>query len=147
MVYRQLALVFGLLLVMTLSSTEQESLMTESERYLKQMVTYVTPLMAILRKDQLRVKRQDFSDDYYSDPIDRDSYGGGGYQPCCDEKQDYVAILSIIALGLLFLFLIALLSTTTSSSGRKKRSTKEGEEEDNFIENLSRHDTSNNFLN
>ena len=138
-------LVFGVLLVVTSSAQQStNSLMTESERYLKQMVTYVTPLMAILRKDQLRVKRQ-----IEGDPIDRDSYGYGGggyessYEPCCDDKQDYVAILSIVALGLLFLFLIALLSTTTSS-GRKKRD--EGDDLSNFIEDLNRHDASNNFF-
>lgn len=83
--------------------------LTEGEYELQRMLSYVTPLMAILRKDQ-RVKR---------------SYGGGGgyYQPsCCDEKTDYLGLISFISLGLLLLFLVALLSSTTTSAGRRKRS-------------------------
>jgi hypothetical protein len=135
----------GLLVVSTSTSDVADGGMLGSEQYLKQMIAYVTPLMAILRKDQLRVKRET------TDPIDRDSYGYGGgggggyessYEPCCDDKQDYVAILSLIALGLLFLFLITLLSTSTTS-GRKKRSNSDdsGKDEDlaDFIQDLAHH--------
>ena len=54
------------------------------------------------------------------------SYGGGGYSDygyntCCGQKKDYLSIISLIALGLLFLFLVQLLSTTKAGR-RKKRS-------------------------
>jgi len=137
----------GLLVVTASSASDVEDVadggMLGSEQYLKQMIAYVTPLMAILRKDQLRVKRET------TDPIDRDSYGYGGggggyessYEPCCDDKQDYVAILSLVALGLLFLFLITLLSTSTTG-GRKKRSNNDNDDDEdlaNFIQDLAKH--------
>ena len=100
--------------------------MLESEHQLKRMVNYVTPLMAILHKP--RVKKRQIEDRNYS--------GGGSdyyYQDTCygcEDKHKYLEILSVIALGLLFLFLIALLSTTTSSSGRKKRTPNKHQEEE-----------------
>ena len=138
----------GLLVVTASSASDVDDVaddggMLGSEQYLKQMIAYVTPLMAILRKDQLRVKRET------TDPIERDSYGYGGggggyessYEPCCDDKQDYVAILSLVALGLLFLFLITLLSTSTTG-GRKKRSNNDNDDDEDladFIQDLAKH--------
>ncbi len=111
----------------------------ESEKELKRMLTFVTPLMAIVHRKDDRVKRQIINDE-----IDRNSYGynGGYYQQklYSKDKADYVAILSFLSLGLLFLFLITLLSTTTFASGRKKRS----EDQENFIQDFSRHDISKN---
>ena len=108
----------------------------ESEKELKRMLTFVTPLMAIVHRKDDRVKRQIINDE-----IDRNSYGYY-YQQKLYSKDiaDYVAILSFVSLGLLFLFLITLLSTTTFASGRKKRS----EDQDNFIQDFSRHDISKN---
>jgi hypothetical protein len=110
----------------------------ESERQLKRMVSFVTPLMAIVRKDE-RIKRQ-----INIAQIDRHSQSyvySGGYQESYSygkNKDDYVAILSLASLGLLFLFLITLLSTTTFSSGRKKRD----QDHDNLIQHISHHDIS-----
>ena len=125
---------------------------SESENELKRMLTFVRPLMAILRSDP-RIKRSTDviepgwlsssreipirrRDDYYRaipirqrDDGDYDnggSYGGGGYSDysyntCCGGKKDYLNLISLIALGLLGLFLVQLLSST-AAAGRKKRS-------------------------
>lgn len=101
----------------------------DPEQELKRMLTFVRPLMGILRSDE-RIKRSTdvLGAGWVSRAIkERDGgygggYGGGDYgQSCCSEGHDYLALISLIALGLLFLFLITLLSTTTSA-GRKKRS-------------------------
>lgn len=109
----------------------------DTERELKRMLTFVRPLMGILRSDE-RIRRSTdvLGAGWVSRAVgkkERDGSYGGGYggsdygQSCCDEGHDYLALISLIALGLLFLFLILLLSTTTAS-GRKKRS-----EEDDLI--------------
>lgn len=115
----------------------------DTERELKRMLTFVRPLMGILRSDErLRRSTDVLGASWVSRAIGKKErnggygYGGGGGggggdygygQSCCDEGHDYLALISLIALGLLFLFLIMLLSTTTAS-GRKKRS-----EEDNLL--------------
>lgn len=107
----------------------------DSERELQRMLTFIRPLMGILRSDQ-RLKRSTdmFSLDWVSRGISkkgRDGYGYGGgdygHESCCNEGHDYLGLISLISLGLLFLFLITLLSTT-SATGRKKRS-----ENDNLL--------------
>lgn len=112
---------------------DHESLDSETE--LKRMLTFVRPLMAILRSDP-RVKRSTdlLATDWVSSSRaipkkerDGGGYGGGnsggyGYDSCCDEGHDYLGLISIISLGLLFLFLIQLLSTTTVAPARNKRS-------------------------
>ena len=125
MEFRSLVLFFVLfaLVNVTVEDDSDYDVLTETEYELKRMLRFVTPLMAILRKDE-RVKRS-FLEKFK--PASRsDSYGGGGYESypstCCDEKTDYLGLLSFIALGLLGLFLVALLSTTSTSSGRRKRS-------------------------
>lgn len=123
----------------------------DSERELKRMLTFVRPLMGIIRSDT-RIRR---STDMLSlewtgraaaaPKRPRNGYGGGyggggGYQSCCDDGHDYLGLISLISLGLLFLFLITLLSTTTAT-GRKKRS-----EEDDLMtleEILSKQDIGN----
>lgn len=124
---RSLVLFFVLfaLVNFTVEDDGDYEVLTETEYELKRMLRFVTPLMAILRKHE-RVKRS-FLDKFK--PASRsDSYGGGGYESsyypstCCDEKTDYLGLLSFISLGLLGLFLVALLSTTSTSSGRRKRS-------------------------
>lgn len=112
--------------------------LTETEYELKRMLRFVTPLMAIVRKDH-RVKRSSVLSRAVATKSDSYGYGGGGhesygygggghessyyYEPsCCDEKTDYLSLLSFISLGLLGLFLVALLSTTSTRSGRRKRS-------------------------
>lgn len=116
------------------SDSEQ---LTESEYELKRMLSYVTPLMGIIRRDE-RMKRSsnliprrvrpkhrndEYGYEYEEDDYEEDHY----YYPehCCDEKTDYLGLISLISLGLLFLFLIALLSTTTTAGGRRKRSDRE----------------------
>lgn len=74
---------------------------------LRQILEFFTPLLAILRKD------------YQVTSLGSRNSGGGG-QSCCDEKNDYLGLISFISLGLLGLFLVTLLSR--SSSGRRKRS-------------------------
>ena len=116
---------------------EQEAEELQTERQLKQMLSFVTPLMAILRKDHRRIKRSMWDDQGRRVALTSksDSYSGGGgyesyYKPCCDEKNDYLGLISFIALGLLGLFLIALLSTT-AAAGRKKRSSEnDGDDDD-----------------
>lgn len=103
-----------------------DQIILDSELELKRMLTYVSPLMSILRSDQ-RIKRSTdvlgagwVSRDI-SSKNQRNGYGGGGgYDTCCNGGHDYLALISLISLGLLFLFLITLLSTTTT--GRRKRS-------------------------
>ena len=112
-----------------------------SEKELKRMLTFVTPLMGILRSDpRIRRSTDVLAAGWMSRAIpnkkQRDGGyggggygggGGGGYSSCCNEGHDYLELISLISLGLLFLFLITLLSTTTST-GRKKRS-----EDDNLL--------------
>ena len=126
----------------------------ESERELKWMLSYVTPLMAILRKSNttitrssrrsVRSNKRNFYDvsfgnrnrnrfnrnDYY---IDRDSYGyGGGYGGggCCDKKDDLLPLLALLGLAGLVLYLIAIASTTVAGRRSNKRSVGE---ENNWI--------------
>ncbi len=132
----------------------------ESERELKWMLSYVTPLMAILRKSNttitrssrrsVRSNKRNFYDlsfgnrnrnrfnrnDYY---IDRDSYGygggggyGGGYGGggCCDKKDDLLPLLALLGLAGLLLYLIAIASTTAAGRRSNKRSVGE---ENNWI--------------
>lgn len=126
---------------------DQERLM-DSEYELKRMLTFVRPLMGILRSDPLVKRSTDVMetgwmsssraiagrprDDYgYGGGGDYGGYGGGygggggysnyGYDTCCGHQKDYLSIMSLIALGLLFLFLVKLLSTTIAGR-RKKRS-------------------------
>lgn len=125
---------------------------TDSEIELSRMLRFVRPLMGILRSNELiRETTESFGTSWtaraINNRIDRnDRYGGGGYGGggygggsyggggCngCDEKTDYLGLISLISLGLLFLFLITLLSTTTSGK-RKKRSIDRLEDDDNFI--------------
>jgi len=115
------------------STDNQESL--DSENELKRMLVFVRPLMGILRSDP-RIKRSTdvlgagwLSSSRALPKKERDGggygYGGGdsyGYDSCCNDGHDYLGLISLISLGLLFLFLIQLLSTTTAAAGRKKRS-------------------------
>ncbi len=78
---------------------------------LRQFLEFFTPLSEILRKD------------HQVPSLGSRNSGGGSYgygQSCCDEKNDYLGLISFISLGLLGLFLVTLLSR--SSSGRRKRS-------------------------
>ena len=124
-----LLLGFVFILFVTAEDSDYEVL-TETEYELKRVLRFVTPLMAILRKDH-RVKRSSVLSRAVATRSDSYGYGGGGhdhessyyYEPsCCDEKTDYLSLISFISLGLLGLFLIALLSTTTTAAGRRKRS-------------------------
>ena len=118
------------------STNKTESL--DSENELKRMLSFVRPLMGILRSDP-RIKRSTdlpetgwLSSSRTLPKEERDgggsyggSYGGGssyGYESCCNDGHDYLGLISLISLGLLFLFLIQLLSTTTAAAARKKRS-------------------------
>lgn len=111
----------------TVEDDSDYDVLTETEYELKRMLRFVTPLMAILRKDE-RVKRSFLDKFKPASRSDSYGYGGGGHESsyypstCCDEKTDYLGLLSFISLGLLGLFLVALLSTTSTSSGRRKRS-------------------------
>lgn len=128
----------------------------ESERQLKRMLMYVTPLMAILRSQPLsreaRAARSDslrpasyYSREPYSsyerNPInrngydrntyDRNSYGGGGYSSygyCCQSKDDILPLLALLGLAGLLLYLILIASTTTTAAGRKRRFADGGDE-------------------
>lgn len=108
----------------------------ESERQLKRMLTYVTPLMAILRSQPKRQARSVRSDslrpaNYYDrevyNPYDRNGgyggggYGGGGGSYCCQQKDDLLPLLALLGLAGLLLYLILIASTTTTAAGRKKR--------------------------
>lgn len=111
---------------------DHESL--DSENELKRMLTFVRPLMAILRSDP-RIKRSTdvlvtewVSSSRAVPKKERDgggySGGGGGdygYDSCCNEGHDYLGLISVISLGLLFLFLIQLLSTTTAAAAARKK--------------------------
>lgn len=113
------------------STNKTESL--DSKNELKRMLSFVRPLMGILRSDP-RIKRSTdlpetgwLSSSRALPKVERDGggYGGGssyGYESCCNDGHDYLGLISLISLGLLFLFLIQLLSTTTAAAGRKKRS-------------------------
>lgn len=130
-----LFLVMGSLSQEASSTNNQESL--DSENELKRMLVFVRPLMGILRSDP-RIKRSTdvlgagwliSSSSRALPKKERDGggygYGGGdsyGYDSCCHEGHDYLGLISLISLGLLFLFLIQLLSTTTAAARRKRRS-------------------------
>jgi hypothetical protein len=124
----------------------------ESERQLKMLLKFVTPLMAILRRNPAsrseslapaaRKNKRKYFDPYYDDyNLDRNAYdnfdrngygGGGGY--CCQQKDDLLPLLALLGLAGLLLYLIVIASTTTTAAaGRKKRS--DGEDEDNWILN------------
>jgi hypothetical protein len=114
----------------------------ESERQLKRLLKYVTPLMAILRKNPFsrndpsgRKNKKKYYDPYYDDfNLDRNTYdnydrngygGGGGY--CCQQKDDLLPLLALLGLAGLLLYLIVIASTTTAAPVRlKKRSEDEG---------------------
>jgi hypothetical protein len=112
------------------NADDKESL--DSENDLKRMLTFVRPLMGILRSDP-HIKRSTdvIETGWVSSPRaiprrQRNDYGGGGYSDygyntCCGGQKDYLSLISLIALGLLFLFLVQLLSTTKAGR-RKKRS-------------------------
>lgn len=127
----------------------EEDFETDSEIELNRMLSFVRPLMGILRSnDRIRNTTRSFGSSWMArainnryNPNDRndrygggggggygEGYGGGGYGGggygggCygCDEKTDYLGLISLISLGLLFLFLITLLSTTTGGKRRKR---------------------------
>lgn len=116
--------------VRAVDDSDYEEELTEAEYELKRMLSYVTPIMAILRKDE-RIKRSVLVRKARASTRS-DSYGYGDdgyyeeekyyYPSCCKEKTDYLGLISLISLGLLGLFLVALLSTTTTAAGRRKRS-------------------------
>lgn len=78
----------------------------ESERELKRMLVYVTPLMAILRNGQngslIETARQGCG------------CGGG-------RRSFFVELLAFLSLALLLIFIVSIVTTTTSA-GKKKRS-------------------------
>jgi hypothetical protein len=131
----------------------------ESERELKWMLNYVTPLMAILRRSNatrssVRSARS-YKRNYYdlsfgnfnrnnrfnrNDYVDRDSYGyggssyGGGYGGgCCDKKDDLLPLLALLGLAGLLLYLIAIASTTVAGRRSNKRSVGNSLDENNWI--------------
>lgn len=122
-----------------LSESSEKDFETDSEIELNRMLRFVRPLMGILRSNEhVRQSTESFRSSWMARAMDNridkngysGSYGGrygggygGGYGGCygCDEKTDYLGLVSLISLGLLFLFLITLLSTTTTGK-RKKRS-------------------------
>lgn len=107
----------------------------ESEMELKRMLAYVTPLMAIVRKDH-RIRREaegstdseETGRQYYG-AYSKNGYGsyssgssyGGGYQSCCQKKDDLLPLLALLGLAGLLLYLILIASTTTTAGGRRKR--------------------------
>lgn len=115
----------------------------ESELQLKRMLSYVTPLMAIVRSHQ-RIERSAVGNDSllvetgravnrnggyggygggYGGYSSASSYGGGGYGGCCNQKDDLLPLLALLGLAGLLLYLVLIASTTTTrSSGRKRRS-------------------------
>lgn len=141
----------------SINSVEVETIIgdeLESERQLKWMLNYVTPLMAILRrnptsraKSSARTVRKnkrkyydstynDFNNDrdsYDRDSFDRNGYGGGGGY-CCQQKDDLLPLLALLALAGLLLYLIVIASTTTVAAVRLvKRSLEENQDEGNWI--------------
>lgn len=124
-----------------------EDPITPAEVELQRMLSFVTPLMAIVRKDQRRVvkRSEDEGGRKLKKGPGRSDYGYGyeeHYEHCCDEKNDYLGLISLIALSLLGLFLIALLSTTAAPAGRKKRSEGDDENDLNFWLSQSHEDAS-----
>lgn len=127
----------------------------ESERQLKRMLNYVTPLMEILRRNptsseessarSVRKNKRKYYDlsyndfDYDRNSFDRDSFdrngygGGGGY--CCQQKDDLLPLLALLGLAGLLLYLIVIASTTTPAPAVRfrKRSAEENEDEGNWI--------------
>ncbi len=131
----------------------------ESERQLKKLLNFVTPLMAILRRNRgsrneslppaaaarKNIKRKYF-DPYYDDynldrngydHFDRNGYGGGGGGYCCQQKDDLLPLLALLGLAGLLLYLIVIASTTTTAAGRRKKRSSDdnSENEDNWIIN------------
>ena len=114
--------------------TESEEL--ESEMQLKRMLAYVTPLMAIVRKDH-RITRDAPGDaeegrqyygngqygNYAPSSYAKNGYGGGGggYSSCCQKKDDLLPLLALLGLAGLLLYLLLIASTTTTKAGRKRR--------------------------
>lgn len=127
----------------------------ESERQLKRMLSYVAPLMEILRRNptsseessarSVRKNKRKYYDlsyndfDYDRNSFDRDSFdrngygGGGGY--CCQQKDDLLPLLALLGLAGLLLYLIVIASTTTPAPAVRfrKRSAEENEDEGNWI--------------
>ena len=114
----------------------------ESELQLKRMLSYVTPLMAIVRSHQ-RIKRSAVEGNDtlvetgravnrnggyggygggYGGYSSASSYGGGGYGGCCNQKDDLLPLLALLGLAGLLLYLVLIASTTTTVAGRKRRS-------------------------
>lgn len=113
----------------------------DSEYELKRMLKFVRPLMGILRSDSRIRRSTDLlrtewvlssraipERDRYDYGYGGGNYGGGSYGGGCYggggdycEKHDYLGLVSLVALGLLFLFLIQLL-TSTKAAARQKRS-------------------------
>ena len=133
----------------------------ESERELKWMLNYVTPLMAILRRSNAtrssgrsaRSNNRNYYDPSFgdfdrnrfnrNDYVDRDSYGygggsygGGSYggsYGCCDKKDDLLPLLALLGLAGLLLYLIAIASTTVAGRRSNKRSVGNDINENNWI--------------
>lgn len=126
----------------------------ESEMQLKRMLAYVTPLMAIIRKDH-RIRRSEGDEEavgeegetgrqYYNNYQPAYSknggYGGyssgssygGGYSSCCQKKDDLLPLLALLGLAGLLLYLILIASTTTTRSGRRKRDINDNDVYDNM---------------
>lgn len=132
----------------------------ESERQLKKLLKFVTPLMAILRrnpgsrnqsnpppaaaarKNNKRKYVDPYYDDYnldrngFYDQFDRNGYGGGGGGYCCQQKDDLLPLLALLGLAGLLLYLIVIASTTTTAAARRKRrSDDNSDDQDNWIIN------------
>lgn len=131
----------------------------ESELQLKRMLSYVTPLMAIVRSHQ-RIRRSPGNESSveleetgratnrngysgggygggYGGYSSASSYGGGGsYGGCCNQKDDLLPLLALLGLAGLLLYLVLIASTTTTrASGRKRRSyDDQGNELPNYAE-------------
>lgn len=132
----------------------------ESERELKWMLNYVTPLMVILRRSNATRSSgrsaRSYKRNYYdlsfgdfnrnnrfnrNDYVDRDSYGyggssyGGGYGGggCCDKKDDLLPLLALLGLAGLLLYLIAIASTTVAGRRSNKRSVGNSLDENSWI--------------
>ncbi|XP_045024173.1 uncharacterized protein LOC123469381 [Daphnia magna] len=132
----------------------------ESERELKWMLKFVSPLMAILRTDwtinrrghsnrSARSNRGDYyvlpygdinhdRNRFHRDDYDRDGYGygyggGGGSYGCCDKKDDLLPLLALLALAGLLLYLIAIARKPVAARRSNKRSAESGIDEDSWI--------------
>jgi hypothetical protein len=129
----------------------------ESERQLKKLLKFVTPLMAILRRNPgsrnqslppaaaaRKNNKRKYVDPYYDDynldrngydQFDRNGYGGGGGGYCCQQKDDLLPLLALLGLAGLLLYLIVIASTTTAAPARNKRSDDNSDDQDNWIIN------------